>query len=420
MTPTAGRRRGAGRRRARGPPRRARPARPTAGGGSRRRAAAARPAPRPSLPGSAARSAAVARAASGGEVLQLETVHQPRAVRLVVQQVGEVGQRDPSRAGSVAPDAEHRLLRHHPAGHHHHGLGAEQGHQLGLELRDRAALAVRVPGEVEVHGRRGEPGEVVGRRLAPPGHGALAGVRPPRGSGDRSRRPRQFSARMVLGDAAAAADLLDELLQRGERHPLGHRAVGDPADAELLEPGERHRARGADDGQDVLADRVDQGLDGGLVEPAGDEDQGRAGRDVRLRAADGLRQHLLGVAVPALEERVGAGVEREVRARPRPRRPSGSPRPGPPPRRAASSGPRCWRRRRPPRWPCGSSRPRRRTRPRGRRSPAGRSPARCGRPCRSSRRPGCSPRPRSRASPRSRGWPSRAPACRGCPRPPSR
>ena len=80
-----------------------------------------------------------------GEVVELEAVQPARTVVLVLEQVGEVGDRDPLRTGAVAPDPQGRLLGHDPAGEERGGRLAEQLGHLGLDLRDGTLLGVHVP-----------------------------------------------------------------------------------------------------------------------------------------------------------------------------------------------------------------------------------------------------------------------------------
>ena len=107
--------------------------------------------------------------AAGGQPLQLQAEHPARTVLLVADQVGHVGQRDAARPGPVAPGAQRGLLGHDPAGEHHgRGLAEQLGH-LGLDLLDRATLAVDVARDVV---RLGELRELAehrrGRRRRPP------------------------------------------------------------------------------------------------------------------------------------------------------------------------------------------------------------------------------------------------------------
>ena len=113
-----------------------------------------------------------------GQELELEPVQQARTVVLVLEQVGEVGDRHTLRVRAVRPDAERRLLGHHPAREERHGRLAEQLGHLSLDLGDRAAFGVDVPlGELERLGVVGHRAEHVGRRPGwMPEHGGVAGL----------------------------------------------------------------------------------------------------------------------------------------------------------------------------------------------------------------------------------------------------
>ena len=67
-----------------------------------------------------------------------------------------------------------------------------------------------------------------------------------------------------------------------------------------------------DRGQPLRAEGVDEGVDLLLGEDRGHEDDGRTGVEERLAALDRVGEHLAAVAVAALGEGVGAGVQHEV------------------------------------------------------------------------------------------------------------
>ena len=164
-----------------------------------RRGSSTRAAPSPGE--SRRRSSAVARDPALGEVLELEAVQAARAVVLVLEQVREVGDRDPLRAGAVAPDAQRRLLRHDPAREERgRGLSEELG-DLRLEPGDRAALGVDVPlGDVHRLGLVGDHPQHLARCPGwVPEDGGVAG---PRGSAEALH---QLVVAHVLTQAAGCA-----------------------------------------------------------------------------------------------------------------------------------------------------------------------------------------------------------------------
>ncbi len=88
--------------------------------------------------------------------------------------------------------------------------------------------------------------------------------RKPQGRGPGSSR--QLSIRMLARHSAAAVDLLGQLLQCGERDVLRHRPVRRPSDTVGLLPVPRGGAGDADGGEALRSERLDEGLDGPLVE----------------------------------------------------------------------------------------------------------------------------------------------------------
>ena len=86
--------------------------------------------------------------AAGRQQRPLEAVEQPRAVLLVVQQMGQRRYGDAPAPVPIAPDPQHRLLRHGAAREHHRGGLAQQLGDLALQRGDRTAVAVAVPGRV--------------------------------------------------------------------------------------------------------------------------------------------------------------------------------------------------------------------------------------------------------------------------------
>ena len=90
-----------------------------------------------------------------GEQVELEPVQQPRAVELVLDRVRQRRDRHPSRASRVAPDPQHRLLGHDPAGEHRGRGLVEQVGDTALEGSDGSVLAVAVPRSGLVEGVRG-------------------------------------------------------------------------------------------------------------------------------------------------------------------------------------------------------------------------------------------------------------------------
>ena len=132
------------------------------------------------------------RARDGGEVLdqrhgravgeqgEVETVQQARPVALVAQQVRQRRDGHPAGPARVAPDAQHRLLGHHPAREERGGRLPEHLGEPALERRDRAVLPVAVPlvrvGRATPPRRRGRAAPPRGwPGVAPPASGSAAG-----------------------------------------------------------------------------------------------------------------------------------------------------------------------------------------------------------------------------------------------------
>jgi hypothetical protein len=78
-------------------------------------------------------------------VVELEPVEPARSVVLVLEQVGQVGDRHVTRPGPVAPDSQDRLLSHDPAREQRGRRLSEHLGHLALDLSDRALLGVHVP-----------------------------------------------------------------------------------------------------------------------------------------------------------------------------------------------------------------------------------------------------------------------------------
>jgi hypothetical protein len=96
----------------------------------------------------------------------------------VSQLVGEVGNGDALGPAPLAPDAQHRLLRHHPADEEDCRRLPEQRGHLGLQPADGALVAVPVPlVDAELLGRSGEQGHRLGRTAAGmPDYGVVTGL----------------------------------------------------------------------------------------------------------------------------------------------------------------------------------------------------------------------------------------------------
>ena len=159
-----------------------------------------------------------------GEQVELEPVQQPRAVELVLDRVRERRDRHPSRASRVAPDPQHRLLGHDPAGEHRgrglveqrrrHGprgprpaRARRSGPTLLASSRDAAtsasAHAARPPGwATAARGRSGSGrarprGRARGRATGGCGSTAMGVILRPRPANLRGPRPARPDARGV-------------------------------------------------------------------------------------------------------------------------------------------------------------------------------------------------------------------------------